>query len=179
MKTSEVDPDLYKCKAISLADDETVLHGYYSYHSSGSHNDHSILVDEYDDEIGRVYANMYEINPYTICRNTGIKIKNDYLYEFDLVLYRNGLSKSELGYVDFDDFQKSYVLRTSLNYTSYKELRLFDLEKVGNIVLSHDDYKRMQKYSDEREVNHTPQPKVECRSTQRLNKLAKQFIPRN
>ncbi|MEC0211858.1 hypothetical protein P4H70_23225 [Paenibacillus ehimensis] len=178
MNKSKFNPELYKCKAISLADNKTVLNGYYSYHSSGSYSDHSILVDEYDDEIGRVYANMYEINPYTICRNTGIKINNDYLYEFDLVLYRNGLSRPELGYVDFDDFQKSYVLRTSLNYTSYKELRLFDLEKVGNIVLSDDDYKRMQEYSDQRDSNYSPEPKVECRSTQRLNKLAKQFLPR-
>jgi len=179
MRTSKVDPELYKCKAISLSDDETVLNGYYSYHSSGSYRDHSILVDELDAEIGRVYANMYEINPYTICRNTGIKLKDEYLYEFDLVQYKNGLSSVSLGYIDWDDFKKSYVIRTSLNYSSCVEIRNYDLEVVGNVILNKDDCNRMQAYSDEREANHTPQQKVECRSTQRLNKLAKQFLPRN
>lgn len=179
MRASRFDPELYKCKAILLEDDKTVLHGFYSYHSSKGHTSHSLYVDEFDHEMNDVYSTAYEINPYTLCRNTGIKIKNEYLYEYDLVLYKNGLAKPELGYVDFDDFQKSYVLRTSLNYTSYKELRLFDLEKVGNIVLFDDDYKRMQEYSDRRESNYSPEPRVECRSTQRLNKLAKQFLPRN
>lgn len=179
MGTSQIETESFKCKAILLEDDKTVIHGFYSYHASKSHTSHNLFVDEFDQEMDDVYPSAYEINPYTLCRNTGIKVKNDYLYEFDLVLYSNGLSKSELGCVSFDDLQKSYVLRTSLNYSSYKELRLFNLEIAGNIVLNNDDYKRMQDYSDKRDNDYSPNPKVECRSTQRLNKLAKQFLPKN
>lgn len=179
MGSNKFDAELFKCKVILLEDDKTVLCGFYNYHSSKSHTSHTLFVDEFDPEMDDVYPNGYDINPYTLCRNTGTKVKNDYLYEFDLVLYSNGLSKTELGYVAFDDLQKSYVLRTSLNYSSYKELRLSNLEIVGNIVLSDDDCKRMQDYSDKRDADYSPDTNVECRSTQRLNKIAKQFLPRN
>lgn len=178
MRVSEFDHELYKCKAISLADDETVLHGYYSYHSSGSHNDHSILVDEFDEEIGRVYANMYEINPYTLCRNTGIKTKDGYLYEYDLIQYSNGLSGESLGYIAFDDYKKSYVIRTSLNYSTHVEISKYNVTAIGNIVLNDEDCKKMKEYSDQREANYSSDPGVECRSTQRINKLTKQFLPK-
>lgn len=179
MKTNHCEPELFKCKAILLEDDKTILHGFYNYHSSNSHTSHNLFVNEFDHEMDDVYPNVYEINPYTLCRNTGIKLKNGYLYEFDLVWYSNGLSKRELGYVGFDDSQKSYVLRTSLNYNSYKELRLFNLEVIGNILLRNEDCKKMQEYSDKRDEEYSTDPKVECRSTQRLNKIAKQFLPRN
>jgi hypothetical protein len=179
MRLNNIDPELYKCKAIQLEDDTTILHGFYNYHSSKSHTSHSIYIDEFDNEMNDLYLTAHEINPYTLCRNTGIKINSDYLYEYDLVLYKNALTKPELGYVEYDDFKKSYVLRTSLNYTANKEIRLYDLEIVGNVVLVDADYMKMQECSDERDSNYSPEPKIECRSTQRLNKLAKQFLPRN
>jgi len=176
---SRFEPEIFKCKAILLADDKTILHGFYSHHSSNNQTSHSLFIDEFDQEMDDIYPNCYDINPYTLCRNTGIRVRDEYLYEFDLVLYKNGFSNSELGYVAFDDFQKSYMLRTSLNYSSYKELRLYDLEVVGNITLNSDDGKRMQDYSDKRDDDYSPSPKVECRSTQKLNKIAKQFLPEN
>lgn len=118
-----------------------------------------------------------EINPYTLCRNTGIKVKDGYLYEYDLVHYSNGLSGKSLGYIDYDEYTKRWVIRTSVNYSSHADLSKYNIEILGNIVLSNDDYQRMQKYSDDRESNYSPQPRVECRSTQRLNKLAKEFLP--
>lgn len=178
MSASQFDPELYKCKAILLEDDETVLHGFYANNKGVRKETDCIWIDEHDPDVDDNYPMFYEINPYTICRNTGIKIKSEYVYEFDLVEFKNGMTAARMGYVDWDDYSKAYVIRTSLNSSQCVQLRLYDITVIGNIMLHKVDADRMQAYSDESESVHTPDVKVECRSTQRLNRIARQFLPK-
>jgi len=152
--------ELYKCKAVLLADDKTTVYGYYNCTCSGH------------------FIDGYKINPYTLCRNTGIKLKARYLYEGDLIEYKNALSDWRMGFIAWDDFNKCFVIQSSINFSSKQNIRLFDIRIIGNITLNDADLLKMQAYSDKEEKNYRPEPIVECRSTQYLNKKAKRFLPR-
>ncbi len=154
------DAELYKCKAVLLTDDKTIICGYYN-------------------RIGKQhFIDMAQINPYTLCRNTGKRVQHEYLYEGDLVEYRDGLSVWQMGFIDWDDFTNRFALRSSTNYSSRRDMRTMEMNIIGNIRLSHADMAKMQAYSDKQEQNYTPGGEPECRSTQYLNKKAKMFLPR-
>jgi undecaprenyl pyrophosphate synthase len=166
--SSKFDEELYKCKAIQLEDDKTIVHGYFDHFQNQSRI--GVLQDD------NLKSTL--VNSYTICRNTGIKIGDEYLYENDLVLYRNGLQPDSLGFIAWDDFRKAYTIRSSLNYSSARDIHGVNISIIGNISLCEEDYKKMQDYSDEQDKGKSDNSRTECRSTQHINKLAKQFLPK-
>ena len=129
---AEFDTELYKVKAVFLQDEtEPIITGYY-----------------YQDKRGREFIigddfKHYEINPYTLCRNTGIKTGNDYLYEYDIVSYFEPMrDKKQYGFIDFDEFYKCFIVRTGIECRATRLLR--DCSKIEctnrNIVLKEVDF---------------------------------------
>lgn len=164
-KRSKYIPEIYMVKAILMDCDETVIHGFLKDNG----NDVEINVD----------GMIHKINPYTICRNTGIMADGQWLYEFDLVELEHPYDGKELGIIEFDTWDNSWKVRRSMNFTSKVELRKFSkIKTIGNVNLSKIDFQRMIEYSNEKDKNYKPQPTVECRSIQYLNKKAKEFLPR-
>ena len=131
---SEFNTNLYKVKGVFLQDEkETIITGYY-----------------YQDEHGRNFIiddksfKHYETNVYTLCRNTGIKIGNKFLYENDIVSYCEPMrDKKRYGFIDFCDFYKCYVVRTGVETRSTRLLKeCKNIEETGrNLLLSDDDFK--------------------------------------
>ena len=167
----EFDINLYKAKALTLPDDfnldvcvgkEKVICGFLYPRGNYKH----IKNDEEDSWI----------NPYTICRNTGIKINDDdvdYLYEHDLCEIKEGLN-IKLGYILWHVYYRCWSVQMNFNYTSYNPIERVQIVRVvGNLTLSDDDAKRFQNknYSGIRAP-------IEHRSKQHLNKIAKEFLPK-
>jgi hypothetical protein len=162
---SEYMPETLMVKAVKQTDDSTVCKGYF--YEDGSPK----LIDQ--------NRGMVEINPYTICRNAGIKVDGAWLYEFDLVELESAWDGKELGFMEFDAWDSSWKIRRSLNYTSKVEIKKFSkINPIGNVILSKTDYQKMQDHSDMKEQNYKPETTTECRSTQHLNRKAKEFLPR-
>lgn len=170
------DAELYKCKGIELEDDTTIVCGYYDYFEKES----KIWVEKIDYETKDIYMDYIVINPYTLCRNTGIKINDGYLYEYDLISCSSGINGSEkMGFIEWDDFNNAYSVRSSLNYSSKRQIHGLQIKIIGNIELIKTDFDRMQEYSNKQDENYkTPAMEPECRSTQHINKKLKQFLPK-
>lgn len=166
--SSKFDPMGYSVKALLAEDNETIVTGWLSMR-----NGNVPFVTEDGEQ-------FWKVNPYGICVNTRIPVGDTYLYEFDLVEYKEPLSSGiQMGYITFDLFSNSWVIRTSFNFSSISALKkCVDLKIIGNVDLSDTDVERFQKYSDDIEASYHSNPSPECRSTQHLNKLAKQFLPR-
>lgn len=130
---SEFNTDLYKVKGVFLQDEtEPIITGYYY---QDKHRREFIIADDFK---------HYEINPYTLCRNTGIKIGDSYLYENDIVSYFEPMrDKKQYGFIDFDDFYKCYVVRTGIETRATRLLKdCAKIEHTGrNIVLEECDFK--------------------------------------
>jgi hypothetical protein len=151
------------------------------------------ILDSNGSDNGDVYNGYYTssgINPYTICRNTGIKINNgdneeEYLYEYDLIEFKEGFNQNKLyGYVFFDEdkYHKtygSYAVKTSNEYPTIKSLfDCRDFKVVGNVILNEEDIKVIDR-QDNRLLNQNPIIDTsDCRSTQYKNKLKKRFLPK-
>lgn len=168
------DANLYKVKALSMETCSVVCGWFYQN------------VCEFVDVENENYAEKHlyptaaiHVNPYSICRNTGTKIKNQYLYEFDLVKMSN-MGCEEIGIVVFDEYRKSYCIQKNANYLG--KSRLVDnniIEIIGNVVLSDIDAKTFQDYSDKEDAKYSGlKSATECRSKQHVNKLARQHLPR-
>ena len=129
---AEFDTELYKVKAVFLQDEtEPIVAGYYY---QDKHGREFIIGDDFKN---------YEINPYTLCRNTGIKIADTYLYEYDIVSYFEPMrDKKQYGFIDFDEFYKCFIVRTGIAQRATRLLK--DCAKIEftnrNIVLNEDDY---------------------------------------
>lgn len=173
---NEFDKELYKCKAVCMDDDETVVCGYY-YQNVSSFIDVENV--NYAEKL-EYPITAHEINIYTLCRNTGIKLSDGtYLYEYDIVELTDGFSaKGAVGIIEWDEWAKAYGIRGSANYPSKTPVRNHSFKVVGNVVLHKDDLTKFQVWSDAQEGNEPRDVKIECRSTQHLNKLAKQHLPR-
>lgn len=171
--SSKFNPEIYKVKG--LTDEDIMLCG----HLHMRYGEISCISQPDPDEPDS-HTRWWEVNPYSICRNTGIPVGEDYLYEFDLISYSEPMGKNEcLGYITFDLFSNSWSVRTSANFSAKRALKsCLNITVKGNVMLSGDDAKMFQEYSDVEEDNYSPQPNVECRSTQHLNKFAKQFLPK-
>lgn len=177
---SKFNNEIYKVKAIVMNDvdekDGDVVCGFYSWEVCDFVHVPNINFAEkleYPSE-------PYVVNTYSICRNTGIKLKDgSYLYEFDLVEYVDQRSDKNIGMIEFSDFYGHFFIRSNANHTSYKELKPSHINKViGNVILSNADAKTFQEYSDKMDANYTPNTEPECRSTQHINKLNKRFLPK-
>ena len=138
---SEFDTELYKVKAVFLQDEtEPIITGYYY---QDKHGREFIIGDDFK---------HYEINPYTLCRNTGIKTGNDYLYEYDIVSYFEPMrDKKQYGFIDFDEFYKCFIVRTGIECRATRLLR--DCSKIEfanrNIVLNEVDFNWFAKLEQE------------------------------
>jgi hypothetical protein len=170
------DPDLYKIKALTIPPDfqsdvcmekEKVVCGFL-YQINGVE---VVKVDERD---------AIDINPNTVCRNTGVKVKGVYLYEKDLVKHGSSINQGEIGIVVWDDFKKEWCIQSNANFSGRSPLRQKNIiEIIGNYALSKDDADMFQKYSDDEDVKYSGIGREpECRSAAHINKLAKQFLPR-
>lgn len=130
---SEFNSELYKVKGVWLQDEtEPIITGYYY---QDKHSREFIIGEDFK---------HYEINPYTLCRNTGIKIGDSYLYENDIVSYFEPMrDKKQYGFIDFDDFYKCYIVRTGIETRATRLLKdCAKIEHTGrNIVLEECDFK--------------------------------------
>lgn len=156
---AEIDKHLYVVRALSL--DEIECEGYYY----GGDNGHSIN-DGWE---------FIDINPYTLCRNTGIKKNGTYLFENDLVEYSTAFDKG-LAIIEFDEMRCRYMLRFNLDYSSRGDIDKYNIKVVGNVILSDNDMKRFEDYSKSQSFTKNVEP--ECRSKAHINKKAKEFLPR-
>lgn len=157
---AEFDKELYMCKALTLLNDELVQGFYTNYEKK-----HIIL----NGSIGR------NVNPYTICRNTGIKKNNTYLYENDLLEYSTAFDKG-MAMVEFDELRCRYMLRTNLDYSARADIEKYTIKVIGNVALSDDDMKRFAEYSKNQSYTKNVEP--ECRSKAHINKKSKEFLPK-
>ena len=130
---AEFNADLYKVKGIFAQDEtEPIVTGFYYQDEHGSS---FIIGDDFK---------HYETNVYTLCRNTGIKAKDCFLYENDVVSYIEPMrSKTQYGFIDFDDFYKCYIVRTGIEQRGTRLLRdCSKIESTGkNIALNDSDFK--------------------------------------
>lgn len=131
----------YLIKAILCEDNKTVVTGFYTAKVNPNNN------EEYIPYIKPLYEETnYEINPFTICKNTNIKDKNKKdVYEFDLVnIYKMGQLEG-IGYVTFDSFYNGCIVRT---LSGMYNLNNIQIEVIGNVILNDDDYNYFEKKSN-------------------------------
>ena len=125
------DSDLLTIKALDMNDIEH--QGYYSKYKNSHH-----LYWTDDNSAG-----IFSINPYTICRNSGLKDKNrHYVFEYDL-LKISGFSQNEerYGYLEWSDFYKKWQIKTSFEYGTSIDVDKVTFEVVGNVNLYDKDMK--------------------------------------
>lgn len=159
---AEFNEELYMCKALTL-EKEKIVQGFYI--CKGKTNKGHYICCPFGEEI----------NPYTLCRNTGIKKNGVYLYEWDLVEYSSAFEKG-MAIIEFDEMRCRYMLRLNLDYSAKTDIERYNIKVIGNVTLSDDDMKKFDDYSKNQKFEKDVQP--ECRSKAYLNKLAKEFLPR-
>ena len=158
---SEFDKELYMLKALDLRD--KVVKGYFEI--GRVTKDYSISTEK----------GWVRVNPYTLCRNTGIEKNGTYLYENDLVEYSTAFDKG-LAIIEFDELRCRYMLRTNLDYSARADIERYTIKVIGNVALSDDDMKMFAEYSKNQQFTKDVEP--ECRSKAHINKKAKEFLPR-
>lgn len=137
---AEFDGNAYLVKALDIDYDTPVL-GYYK-----------AFYKHYVFDVFAAVPRDVEINPYTLCRNTGIKAEDCYLYENDIVSYLAPLSdKIQYGFIDFDDHYKCYIVRTGIECRATRLLRdCVKIKSTGrNIALSDEDFKWFSQWEKE------------------------------
>lgn len=138
---SEFNKNLYMVKGIFSQDEtEPIITGFYYI---DEHSRHFIIGDDFGN---------YETNPYTICRCTGIELKDsDYLpFEYDVFSYNEPLSdKFCFGYFEFNQYLKQWVLVTNSETHQYRTLnKCNNLIFTGrNVMLKDDDMNWFVEYS--------------------------------
>lgn len=139
---AEFNADLYKVKGV-FSQDETapLITGFYYQDKHGR----SFIIDEED-------FKHYETNPYSLCKNTGIAIKNtSYIpYEYDVFQYNEPMKNgASFGYLQFNQLTKAYVLVTNSETNQYRTLDKCCnlLYTCRNVLASDKDMKWFVEYS--------------------------------
>lgn len=158
---AEFDKELYMFKALDLRD--KVVKGFFEI--GRVTKDYSISTEK----------GWVSVNPYSLCRNTGIKKNGTYLYENDLVEYSTAFDKG-LAIIEFDEMRCRYMLRFNLDYSSRGDIDRYNIKVVGNVTLSDYDMKRFEDYSKNQSFTKNVEP--ECRSKAHINKKAREFLPK-
>lgn len=97
-----------------------------------------------------------EINPYTVCRNSGIKDKNGkFVFEYDLLKLTHGLKQSCFGFLVWDESYKSWKIRRRTDRTAYCNLDDWTIESVGNIILNDSDAEIIYQQEKEEDAKET------------------------
>ena len=90
-----------------------------------------------------IFANIphdVEINPYTVCRNSGVKDKNGkYVFEYDLLKLTHGIKSTRYGFLIWDEFYKSWKIRCRTDRSAFQNLEDWTIETVGNVILNDAD----------------------------------------
>lgn len=121
-------------------EDEKIIEGYYMPKIKIFENGEKAQVDYVCDKNETENPQWYEINSYTICRNTGLKDKNSkFMFEYDLVkLYLNGQFEG-YAYIEFSEFYQGFIARTNSGGFYYMNCGK-SFEIIGNVVLNDEDY---------------------------------------
>ncbi len=131
------DSDLSIVKALDLND--KIICGYYLVYENKP------LVKD-----SKKSCDVIRINPYTVCRNSGIKDKNGkFVFEYDLLKLTHGMKTPRYGFLVWDEFYKSWKIRCRTDRTAYQNLDDWTIESVGNIVLFDRDAEIIYKQEKE------------------------------
>ncbi len=121
--------DLMLVKALSL--DNYLVEGFYVLDNNrpAIHNGEKII----------------NINPYAVCRNSGIKDKkNHYVFEYDLLKLKRFGYDDGYGYLIWDDFWGKWIIRRYTEYGGSIDIKGYvTFERVGNIILSDEDAQKI------------------------------------
>ena len=138
------DSKLFLVKALEVESDKEVC-GYYK--ANYKHFVFDIFADIPHD---------VQVNPYTICRNSGIKDKNGkFIFEYDLLKLTHGMKSPCYGFLVWDEFYKSWKIRRRTDRTAYINLEEWIIEVVGNIILCDADAEIIYKQEKEEDGQET------------------------
>lgn len=133
------DKELLLAMALDLQNN--IIEGFYVGHVGHA------LHDGYD---------FIDVNPYTICRNSGIKDKSgSWVFEYDLLKLTHGMKQSCFGFLVWDEFYKSWKIRCRTDRTAYQNLDQWTIEVIGNIVLNDADAEIIYQQEKEEDSKET------------------------
>jgi hypothetical protein len=129
---------LVKAETIGLDKDE-ILRGFYSVRRNEKGQEIPYIKEPTKDE-------FWEINAYTVCRNTGAKDKNgNYIFEYDLILYKDRYQKYRYGFAVWNEFYKSWRIHSSFIYGSSMSIcDVSNIEVVGNVLFYKCDIEKIE-----------------------------------
>ncbi|MEE0968362.1 MAG: YopX family protein [Clostridia bacterium] len=127
------------------ADTNNVVMGYYFVNDAG----------KFIYDFAQATTLPIKINPYTVCRNSGIKDKNEkFVFEYDLLKLTHGMKNTRYGFLVWDEFYKSWKIRCRTDRTAYNNFEDWIIEVIGNIVLYNQDAEiiyKQEKQDDSKE----------------------------
>lgn len=129
-------------------DENKFIKGFYIARLNKEKNQYISCVCDVDETDN---PQFYEVNPYTICRNTCIKDKNkNYIYEFDLVKVYSMGQLENYAYIEYSELYNGFIARTQSGGFYY--LDKMQLEVIGNIF-SNEDYELFEEKGKEIALN--------------------------
>lgn len=140
MKAEAFNSDYMLVKAETIGfDKDEILCGFYSVRRNEKGQEIPYIKEPTKDE-------LWEINPYTVCRNTGAKDKNgDYIFEYDLILYKDRYQKERYGFVVWDEFYKSWRIHSSFIYGSSMNIcDVSNIKVLGNVIFYKCDVEKIE-----------------------------------
>ena len=138
------DSHLSLVKALTLDENEEIFIGFYC------------KVDGVHYLKGTNSGIFMPINPYTVCRNSGIKDKNgNFVFEYDLLKLTHGMKNPCFGFLVWDEFYRAWKIRRRTDRTAYSNIDDWTIEAIGNIVLLDADAEIIYKQEKEEDAKET------------------------